>query len=450
MVEQTASVGECLAVILSHANLSDGWHLRKTNWCCEAAAVLEDEEQTLDDANVRDGNYLLVEEGRLPPKGYIRLPIYRLIPFPDGVTPDNETRNQELQELETKIDEFLANVSKKDVKKSPSVNVENGVKPEEQATPQQNETSTPNHGSSYTPKERDLFLLHPPLTHALNYIDQIDISQADTVDDLKAQVLTLPGLSDAPSPVPPCLRMQEIVGERPQRVFKDGKQTLKKLKIGSGTNIAITTLDYDEVFPNSCLLLRVALHNPASIGQFLPTNELIFDTSDSSSPTALLKCLSQRSNIPLEYLRAAKYRMERFDWTTIREPPASSGRKGKHRKNKTPPPKPSVRNPPINLKDNEFIGVKDTRLEPEEALAEWYMEWDNLGQKFLKAIQEEKKRKRREKKGGDVFNLGGSSRSKRPERIPYIFVGDYENSELMDTNENGISCLDENFDGNVS
>ena len=60
MLEESATVGQCLALILSDANLTGGWHLRKTNWCGEAAEILEDEEKSLDDAGVRVGGLSLL------------------------------------------------------------------------------------------------------------------------------------------------------------------------------------------------------------------------------------------------------------------------------------------------------------------------------------------------------------------------------------------------------
>ncbi len=44
------------------------WHLRKTNWCKEAGEMLNDLDATLDQCQVKDGDYLLLMEGRVPPK----------------------------------------------------------------------------------------------------------------------------------------------------------------------------------------------------------------------------------------------------------------------------------------------------------------------------------------------------------------------------------------------
>ena len=46
----------------------DNWHLRKTNWCGEAGEMLNDLEATLDQYQLRNGDHLLLMEGKVPPK----------------------------------------------------------------------------------------------------------------------------------------------------------------------------------------------------------------------------------------------------------------------------------------------------------------------------------------------------------------------------------------------
>ena len=437
-MEESATVGECLSAITAHANLTGGWHLRKTNWCGEAAEILEDEDKSLDEAGVSDGGFLLVEEGRLPPKGFVRLEIFHLTPVPDGPGANTESRAHELTELNNNIDSYLAKFTK-DAK---SLTVKDGeVKKEESSqdnvSSQPGDTATPRKDTNYVPKDIDLMKLYPPTQLEIRFLDQIDINQSDTINDLKLQLLTLDRMSGN-VPVPSCLRVQEIVECRPQRVFKEGQHTLKKCKVGSGCRLGVSVMSYEQIFPNSCLLLKLSLH--VSTGQpgghFLPPEEIIFDTTETSTPTALLQCISQHSNIPLEYLRAAKYRMDRFEWVRIQEPPQTPRKK--HRKNKTPPPKPSVRNAPLTLKDNDLIGVKDTRQEGEGTWNEWFLEWDHVGLKLLTAIKEEKRRKRSTKKK-DVFSTGsGGTRTKRPEIVPVIKFGDFLTFEPMETSTNGV------------
>lgn len=123
MVERTISIEQCLAQILSHSSLQGGWHLRKTNWCWEAANIFEDEEISLEAAGIQDGDFIMVEEGKLPPKGFIRLPIYLMTSIQNKTdsNEDDEYRNQELHQLEENIDAYLKFVATRDSKSKISI-----------------------------------------------------------------------------------------------------------------------------------------------------------------------------------------------------------------------------------------------------------------------------------------------------------------------------------------
>ena len=69
MVEGGASVEEVLAQMLSSLGLPPtGHHLCRTNWCGEAANVLDDLAASIRDCQLRDGDHLLLRPGELPPK----------------------------------------------------------------------------------------------------------------------------------------------------------------------------------------------------------------------------------------------------------------------------------------------------------------------------------------------------------------------------------------------
>ncbi|NXC21008.1 UBP40 hydrolase, partial [Corythaeola cristata] len=77
VVEETASVKECLNLMLEKSGLSgDNWHLRRIDWCYEAGEALSQENATLKELNVCRGDTLVVAEGKLPPKGFLKIPIW--------------------------------------------------------------------------------------------------------------------------------------------------------------------------------------------------------------------------------------------------------------------------------------------------------------------------------------------------------------------------------------
>ncbi|NWY28115.1 UBP40 hydrolase, partial [Pheucticus melanocephalus] len=81
VVEETASVRECLNLMLEKSGLSgDNWHLRRIDWCYEAGEALSQENATLKELNVCRGDTLVITEGKLPEKGFLKIPIWWLKP----------------------------------------------------------------------------------------------------------------------------------------------------------------------------------------------------------------------------------------------------------------------------------------------------------------------------------------------------------------------------------
>ena len=69
MVDIGVKVKECITIAVNRLGVhGDEWHLRKTNWCGEAAKILDDLDMTLAQSEVRDGELLLLHKGKLPPK----------------------------------------------------------------------------------------------------------------------------------------------------------------------------------------------------------------------------------------------------------------------------------------------------------------------------------------------------------------------------------------------
>jgi len=58
----------CFTPVTCQLSSGDEWHLRQTNWCREAADILDDLAVTLEQCHLRDGDHLLLESGKLPPK----------------------------------------------------------------------------------------------------------------------------------------------------------------------------------------------------------------------------------------------------------------------------------------------------------------------------------------------------------------------------------------------
>uniref|UniRef100_A0A3Q3FTU7 Ubiquitin specific peptidase 40 n=1 Tax=Kryptolebias marmoratus TaxID=37003 RepID=A0A3Q3FTU7_KRYMA len=55
------------------------WHLRKLDWCEEVGEPLMDEDASLSDLKINNGETLVVTEGLLPPKGFLKLSVWSFV-----------------------------------------------------------------------------------------------------------------------------------------------------------------------------------------------------------------------------------------------------------------------------------------------------------------------------------------------------------------------------------
>lgn len=77
IVEETLSVRDCLKIMLEKSGQQgEMWHLRKMDWCYEAGEPLCEEDATLKELMICSGDTLLLTEGRLPPPGFLKVPIW--------------------------------------------------------------------------------------------------------------------------------------------------------------------------------------------------------------------------------------------------------------------------------------------------------------------------------------------------------------------------------------
>uniref|UniRef100_A0A8B9GZ44 Ubiquitin specific peptidase 40 n=1 Tax=Astyanax mexicanus TaxID=7994 RepID=A0A8B9GZ44_ASTMX len=69
IVEETLSVKECLMEVIRAAGMEGAcWHLRRMDWCEEVGEPLRDENMSLLEVGVSNGDTMVLTEGQLPPK----------------------------------------------------------------------------------------------------------------------------------------------------------------------------------------------------------------------------------------------------------------------------------------------------------------------------------------------------------------------------------------------
>ncbi|KAG8013265.1 Ubiquitin carboxyl-terminal hydrolase 40 [Nibea albiflora] len=251
IVESTCTVKECLKSMLDAVGL-DGtcWHLRRLDWCEEVGEPLMDEDASLTELKISNGETLIITEGQLPPKGFLKLSVWLYL----------DPRNNSMESDYNHTDSSRA---------------------EEEMLEAASAGET--HSNS------------PPLCAGsmaeLRSVGQVEISDEATLEDLKTQVLTLPALQDVCVPTSAFMRVWLLEGRRLARILRGQQLTLRKLKLTSGADLCVQQLLKEEDLGPKEVLLNVKMGIPGE-RCYYPAEELVWDASHDSSPRSLRTCLA--------------------------------------------------------------------------------------------------------------------------------------------------------------
>ncbi|KAF2981283.1 hypothetical protein EK904_014720, partial [Melospiza melodia maxima] len=172
VVEETASVRECLNLMLEKSGLSgDNWHLRRIDWCYEAGEALSQENATLKELNVCRGDTL----------GFLKIPIWWL--KPSSHKKHGENAQEQVNGITWKMEALQVS-------------------------------------AAAAPPEAT----HPGLD--LCYAGRIEIAGEASLEDLKMQALTLPCCQDQVVPLPSFLRAWTVDSKGPGKLLRDNKRRL--------------------------------------------------------------------------------------------------------------------------------------------------------------------------------------------------------------------------------
>uniref|UniRef100_A0A3Q0S7X2 Ubiquitin specific peptidase 40 n=1 Tax=Amphilophus citrinellus TaxID=61819 RepID=A0A3Q0S7X2_AMPCI len=299
IVEKTSTVKECLKAMLDAVGL-DGtcWHLRRLDWCEEVGEPLTDEDATLSELKISNGETLVVTEGHLPSKGFLKISIWLYW----------DPKNMERDFNHT----------------------ENG------------------------PAEGQM-LESPPLcngnTAELRHAGQIEISDEVTLEDLKTQVLTLPALQEVCVPTTGFMRVWQLEGRKLARILRGQQVTLRKLKLTSGTELGVQPLLKEEDLLPKEVLLYVKMGIPGE-RCYYPSEELVWNATHDSSPRSLRTCLAAHYGLSPDSLLLAKHQPDKHIWEEISNWTQQVSKKKKKKKTE------SLMGTPFHLKDGDTIGIK--------------------------------------------------------------------------------------------
>ncbi|XP_014804728.1 PREDICTED: ubiquitin carboxyl-terminal hydrolase 40-like, partial [Calidris pugnax] len=338
VVEETASVKECLNLMLEKSGLSgDNWHLRRIDWCYEAGEALSQENATLKELNVCRGDTLVITEGKLPPKGFLKIPIWWF---------KSSTHMKHGENAQDQVNGMTCQMDA--LQMSPA-----GDSPES---------------------------IHTDMD--LCYAGSIEIAGEASLEDLKMQAMTL--CQEQVVPLPSFLRAWTVENKRPGKLLRNNKQQLNDYKLGSRVEICIEALQKEEHLGPHELLLRVQMGIPGE-RDYYDSTDLVWDISKECTTWALRQRVASHYCLPVDKIEIAKYFPEKFEWLPISSWTQQISKRKRKKKQE------SLQSAPYHLKDGDVIGVKNLLLDDSK---DFSTVRDDVGKEKQRQLALEKKKSR--------------------------------------------------------
>ncbi|NXC28891.1 UBP40 hydrolase, partial [Campylorhamphus procurvoides] len=368
VVEETASVRECLNLMLEKSGLSgDNWHLRRLDWCYEAGEALSQEDATLKELNVCTGDTLVLTEGKIPDKGLLEIPIWWL--KPSSPKKRGEKAQDQVNGLTCQLEALQV---------------------------------APGPGAT-----------HPALE--LCFAGRIEIAGEASLEDLKMQALTLPCCQEQAVPLPSFLRAWTVDSKRPGKLLRNNKQSLKDYRLGARVEICIEPLQEAENLGPQELLLRVQMAIPGERA-YCACRDLVWDISKGCTTWALKQRVASHYCLPAEKIEMAKYFPERFEWLPISSWTQQVSKRKRRRKQE------SLQAAPYHLRDGDIIGVKNLLLDDTKDFSTLR---DDIGKEKQRQLALEKRKSRQARHAQDPLSLEEKlpMKARKPEVALSINVG---------------------------
>ncbi|XP_027697914.1 ubiquitin carboxyl-terminal hydrolase 40-like [Vombatus ursinus] len=313
IVESTISVSECLKKMLEKAGLQgDAWHLRKMDWCFEAGEPLNEENASLSELMISSGDTLVLSEGKLPPKGFLKVPVWWYHPSAPAGWQENP-------------EDYISHI-----------------------THQVEALRTTPEGGDPHRDVPDIVQPEMPFTFA----GDVEISEEASVADLKSQVMSLPSFLDFGFPSADFLRAWTMESKRPGRLLRNNQQQLKEYKVGGRTQICIEPLQERETLGPKDMLLRTQMGIPGERAYY-PTVDFVWDILKECTAVSLRQGVAAHYCLPVDGIEIAKYFPEKFEWMPISSWDLQVSKRKKKKKQE------NLQMAPYYLKDGDIIGVKN-------------------------------------------------------------------------------------------
>ncbi|NWY64696.1 UBP40 hydrolase, partial [Erithacus rubecula] len=360
VVEETASVRECLNLMLEKSGLSgDNWHLRRLDWCYEAGEALSQENATLKELNVCRGDTLVITEGKLPEKGFLKIPIWWL--KPSSHKKHGEHAQDQVNGITWKMEALQVTIQ---IMLTPVICFFFPPLPSFKAPPEPT---------------------HPGLD--LCYAGRIELAAEASLEELKMQALTLPCFQGQVVPLPLFLRAWTVDSKRPGKLLRDNKRRLSDYRLGARVEICIEPLQEEENLGPQELLLRVQMGIPGE-RDYSDSWDLVWDISKECTTWALRQRVASHYCLPVDKIEIAKYFPERFEWLPISSWTQQISKRKRRKKQE------SLQSAPYHLKDGDIIGVKNLLLDDTK---DFSTVRDDIGKEKQRQLALEKRKSRQER-----------------------------------------------------
>ncbi|KAK6325313.1 hypothetical protein J4Q44_G00046550 [Coregonus suidteri] len=300
IVEQSSTVKQCLKKMLESAGLE----VVRGRLASKEAGL----EASLSELKMSHGDSLVITEGRLPPKGFLKLSVWLYV----------EPSANPVVSMETEV-----NCNAEGSKEGQRLEVMTAV------------------GGAMA---------------ELRTVGQVEISEEATLEELKTQVLTLPSLQCVCVPTPAFLRVWQLEGQRLTRILRGQQHTLRKLKFSSGVELCVQQLLREEDLGPKEVLLRVQMGVPGE-RSYYPPEDLVWDASRDPSPRSLRSALASTYGVSPDSLLLAKHQPHTHTWETFSNWSQQVSKRKKKKKAE------SLLGAPFHLKDGDIIGVKNLLID---------------------------------------------------------------------------------------
>nr|DBA19934.1 TPA: hypothetical protein GDO54_015689 [Pyxicephalus adspersus] len=283
-------------------NIETGWHLRKMDWCYEAGDPLSEEDSTLKDLNIQSGDTFVITEGRLPPKGFLKLPVWLYC---------QKTEQNSVNHVFSCL--AALQISGDDSSKEPDSD--------------------------------------------LSFVGHIELSKEASLQEMKLQIMTLPVFEALGIPSPDFLRIWTLENKRLAKVLRFSHLQISDYKLGLRTTLCVEPLQAEECLGAQDLLLRVQLSVPGEF-RYFPPMDIAWNISRGCTASSLRQRIATHCSLPADKVEIAKYLLEKHEWL-----PISSWTQHVSKKKKKKKKTESLQGAPYYLKDGDIIGVKNLLLD---------------------------------------------------------------------------------------